>query len=173
MEKMLLLLQKLGKWILGALIAIKHFIVRVWKVMVLFYHNHKRIVYSGLGLILGVGAYFILENLFLSGLIFLIVYYPVSPEREKVTSPKIFSLKILYRTLVVVCLIGTANKIIPPTPWIYTLFILVFLGYVIIVVRRSEELYHLPIYWRFISSLSAIIDFLVTVFLALRFYSVI
>jgi len=105
-------------------------------------------------------------------LIFLIVYYPVSPEKEADTKSRNFALKILYRTLLMICLVGAASALIEPIPWIYTLFILAFIGYIIWVVRRSEELYQLPIYWRFMSSLAAIIDFIITVILVLFHFEI-
>jgi hypothetical protein len=148
--------------------------------MVSFYYKHKRIVYSALGLIVGIASFIILYNIlsilnnaFLSGLIFLFIYYPVSPEREEDTKPKIFALKILYRTLILICLVGSGSALIPPISWIYTLFLLAFFGYVIWVVRRSEELYNLPIYWRFMSSLGAIIDFIITAILLLVYFDII
>jgi len=106
------------------------------------------------------------KNLALSGLIFLITCYPVSPEKGKDTTPLSFALKIIYRALVVACGIGVLIWFIPDIVtkrWIITLLILAFFGYIIWIVRRSEELYNLPIYWRFISSLGAIIDFIITV----------
>jgi hypothetical protein len=115
---------------------------------------------------LGIISYIKWLNFSLSGLIFLITCYPVSPEKGKDTTPLSFALKIIYRALVVACGIGVLIWFIPDIvtkPWIITLLILAFFGYVIWIVRRSEELYNLPIYWRFISSLGAIIDFIITV----------
>ena len=181
LEKMILLLKLIGKMILDLLIKIKNFFIFLWNKMVSFYYKHKRIVFSGLGLILGTVSFIVLLNLaieritlanngFISGLIFLIVYYPVSPEKEEDTKPRNFALKILYRTLIMICLVGAASTLIEPISWIYTLFLLAFFGYVIWVVRRSEELYNLPIYWRFMSSLGAIIDFIITVILMLFYF---
>ncbi|MHA1561073.1 MAG: hypothetical protein ACTSPA_03020, partial [Promethearchaeota archaeon] len=182
-EKMILLLKSIGKMIVDLLIKIKNFFIFLWGKMVSFYHKHKKIVFSGLGLILGIISFVIFSNLaleqisltnniFISGLIFLIVYYPVSPEQEEDTKPINFALKILYRTLIMICLVGSASALIPQIPWIYTLFLLAFFGYVIWVVRRSEELYNLPIYWRFMSSLGAIIDFIITAILLLIYFEI-
>jgi len=184
LEKLILLLKLIGKMIIDLLIKIKNFFIFLWKKIVSFYYKHKRIVFSGLGLILGIISFVILSNLaieqislmnnvFISGLIFLIVYYPVSPEREEDTKPRNFALKILYRTLIMICLVGAISELIQAIPWIYTLFLLAFFGYVIWVVRRSEELYNLPIYWRFISSLGAIIDFIITAILLLIYFNII
>ena len=117
---------------------------------------------------LGIISYFKWNIFFLSGLIFLITCYPVSPEKGEDTTPLSFTLKIIYRALIIACSIGVLSSLFPvflDKPWIITLFILAFFGYVIWIVRRSEELYNLPIYWRFISSLGAIIDFIITVIL--------
>ncbi|MHA1765929.1 MAG: hypothetical protein ACTSVK_06660 [Promethearchaeota archaeon] len=180
LEKMILLLKLIGKLIIDLLLKIKAFFVLMWNKIVSFYYKHKKFVFSGLGLIIGTVSFIILyatlsivNNVFLSGLFFLIVFYPVSPEREEDTKPKIFALKILYRTLVMICLVGAASALIPPIPWIYTLFLLAFIGYVIWVVRRSEELYQLPIYWRFMSALGAIIDFIITALLLLFYFKII
>jgi hypothetical protein len=180
LEKMILFLKLIGKMIINLLNKIKNFFILLWNKMVSFYYKHKRIVYSALGLIVGIASFIILYNIlsilnnaFLSGLIFLFIYYPVSPEREEDTKPKIFALKILYRTLILICLVGSGSALIPPISWIYTLFLLAFFGYVIWVVRRSEELYNLPIYWRFMSSLGAIIDFIITAILLLVYFDII
>ena len=184
LEKMILLLKLIGKMIIDLLIKIKNFFIILWKKIVSLYYKHKRIVFSVLGLILGIVSFVILSNLaleqisllnnvFISGLIFLIVYYPVSPEKEEDTKPRNFASKILYRTLILICLVGSASALIPPIPWIYTLFLLAFFGYIIWTVRRSEELYNLPIYWRFMSSLGAILDFIITAILLLFYFEII
>ena len=184
LEQMVILLKSIGKMIVDLLIKIKNFFIFLWDKMVSFYYKHKRLVFSVLGLILGIISFIflfnletdqitIVNNVFISGLIFLIVYYPVSPEREEDTQPRNFALKILYRSLIMICLVGASSALIPPIPWIYTLFLLAFFGYIIWVVRRSEELYNLPIYWRFMSSLGAIIDFIVTAILLLIYLDII
>ncbi len=173
LEKIVILIKLIGKLIMRLLLKIKNFFILIWNKIIAFYYKHKRIVFSGLGLILGIVSFYILENAFLSGLIFLIVFYPVSPEKEEDTKPKNFALKILYRTLIMICLVGAGSAFIPADPWIYTLFLLAFFGYVIWVVKRSEELYNLPIYWRFISSLGAIIDFIVTAILMVLYFQII
>ena len=183
-EQMILLLKSIGKMIVDLLNKIKNFFIFLWKKIVSFYYKHKRLVFSVLGLIFAVVSFIILLNLaieqitfatngFISGLIFLIVYYPVSPEREEDTKPRNFAFKILYRSLIMICLVGAASALIPAEPWIYTLFLLAFFGYVILVVRRSEELYNLPIYWRFMSSLGAILDFIITAILLLDYFDII
>ncbi|QEE15075.1 hypothetical protein DSAG12_00898 [Promethearchaeum syntrophicum] len=184
LEQMVILLKLIGKWILNLMIKIKNFFSFLWNKIVSFYYKHKRLVFSVLGLILAAVSFIVILNLaieqisfaingFISGLIFLIVYYPVSPEREEDTKPRNFALKILYRTLIMICLVGSSSALIPSEAWIYTLFLLAFFGYVIWVVRRSEELYNLPIYWRFMSSLGAIIDFIVTAILLILYLDII
>ncbi|MHA1777514.1 MAG: hypothetical protein ACTSWC_12125, partial [Promethearchaeota archaeon] len=115
---------------------------------------HLKLVLTVIGGGCGIGMYFLLYDVFISGLVFLAVYFWVSPEREKETSQTNFGKKLLYRLLIFICLFGTmfTNKIIPLQAWIFTLILLAFFGYVIWAVRKSEEIYNLSMHWRLWSS---------------------
>jgi len=131
---------------------------------------HLKLVLTVIGGGCGIGMYFLLYDVFISGLVFLAVYFWVSPEREKETSQTNFGKKLLYRLLIFICLFGTmfTNKIIPLQAWIFTLILLAFFGYVIWAVRKSEEIYNLSMHWRLWSSVLAIVDFLLTIYFILQ-----
>ncbi len=126
----------------------------------------KILVFIGAGVIGGV-SYYILENIALSILLFLIIPWKYSPESKTETTAKIFLTKVLYRAGIYTCIIIIGNAYIPPVEWAPSLYALFFLGYIIWFVRNSEELYNLPIYWRLISSIAAIIDSGVMIYLVL------
>jgi hypothetical protein len=94
-----------------------------------------------------------------------LILWKFSPEKDDDITNANFRNKILYRTALYFCLVGTGVIYLPPMGWLYALCIFVFLGYLIWIVRNSEDLYGLPIYWRFFTSLFAIIDFGVLIYL--------
>ncbi|MHA1674255.1 MAG: hypothetical protein ACTSYI_11590 [Promethearchaeota archaeon] len=151
---------------------IKDSIERLFFAIINWIKLHNRFVVTSLAIILGGGAFYFFRDIFISGLIFLAIFYWVSPERESETKQSNFGKKLVYRLFIFVCLFGTTftNDIIPLEGWIICLILLPFLGYVIWAVRKSEEIYNLSTQWRFWSSLLAIIDFVVTCILILNMY---
>ncbi|MHA1618189.1 MAG: hypothetical protein ACTSVZ_02840, partial [Promethearchaeota archaeon] len=151
---------------------IKDSIERLFFAIVNWIKLHIRFVVTSLAIILGVGTFYFFRDIFISGLIFLAIFYWVSPERVSETKQSNFGKKLVYRLFIFVCLFGTTftNDIIPLEGWIISLILLPFLGYVIWAVRKSEEIYNLSTQWRFWSSLLAIIDFVITVVLILNTY---
>lgn len=134
--------------------------------------KHLKLVLTFLGIVSAIVSFYFFRDIFISGLFFLGIFYWVSPERDQETTQKNFGKKLLYRLLIFVCIFGTtiSNEIVPPEPWIFSLIILAFFGYVIWAVRKSEDIYNLAVQWRFWSSLFAILDFIVMVVLLLIKY---
>ncbi len=151
---------------------IKDSIERLFFAIVNWIKVHIRFAVTSLAIILSGGTFYFFRDIFISGLIFLAIFYWVSPERESETKQSNFGKRLVYRLFIFVCLFGTTftNDIIPLEGWIISLILLPFLGYVIWAVRKSEEIYNLSTQWRFWSSLFAIIDFVVTIFLILNMY---
>jgi len=142
-----------------------HFIQELLRKIRNWFARYQMLIVFVISLAISIGLLIWLRNPFLSVLIILILMYKYSPERESDTTAQNFKKKVGYRGAIYGCLIGTALIYLPFFGWIIALAILVFLSYLIWVVRNSEELYQLPIQWRFWSATLTIIDAIVLVVL--------
>jgi hypothetical protein len=173
LEYMMRLLQDIKEYVQEIFKNLLKFFKLVVTKIYLWVKKYIKIFVTLLALGLGVVSYVYIEDIFISGLVFLAVFYLVSPERDKETTQANFLKKISYRLAVSICAFGSTNQIIPDLieiPWIISLFFLGFFGYVIWAVRKSEELYNLSKVFRFWSSILAIVDFIITVILLLFEY---
>jgi hypothetical protein len=174
LEKFVLWLKNIYQLILELGDLIKKWAQDLWKFMVKFYFKFKIPIYISIGLILGViNYYFLYDNFFFSGLILIIVCWPISPETQKEKkeiTEQSFGKRVVYRGLIAICTIGSSYSVIPSDQsiWIIPLFILAFMGYVLWMIKKSEEIYQLPIYWRFTASVIAILDFVFMMIFLLR-----
>ncbi len=163
-EQFVLFLKNIVEYLSNAMQYIKSILIKMGHWIKATYLRYKIPFYLILAGGLSTLSYFYLyPNYFFSGLVFLVVYLPISPEFRSKNTELDFGKKIVYRGLFAVTAVGSAYPILPQEIWIYLLFILAFLGYILWLIRKSEEIYNLSIYWRLFISIAAIIDFILMV----------
>ncbi|WP_371802309.1 hypothetical protein [Candidatus Lokiarchaeum ossiferum] len=174
MDKMRVLIKKLIMDLKNLVIRIKNWFIQAWYTLVDLYHKYRTIVFVVIASIIGAIPPIILSEsnliigLFIGGLIFLIVIYPVSPEKLDDISAKTFTKKIIYRSMILLSAFGIIISLFEdPESWIFSLLVWALFGYILVIVKRREELYKLPIYWRFFSALATILLSILTVVLVI------
>jgi len=153
------------KWIEGqvekiiqTLTKIYQFIFQMIKSIKVWIRDHGKILTFLAAGIAGILSYFYLENLALSFLLIMLIPVRYSPEYKSIKNANVFFYKMVYRAAIYACVVMIGNEYVPKVDWSASLYALIFFGYIIWIVRASEEIYGLSLYWRFLSSVAAIID---------------
>ena len=155
---------------------ILNFLRKIFISLSQWYQKNRRLIWFIFALILGVLVGVFLKNIFISVLIILIVMIPHSRLSQKETTPDNFRGKVIYSALIYTFFIGAVFNLsstylqMTAQGWMYPFAALIFLAAFVWAVRYAEELYNLSVKWRILSSVLAILDFIILLFVSANLF---